>query len=105
MNTLEFKNMFKAANRTASNFDEFCDELELYLEIGKKSADADYSKMTDADFDRILEEVVSEMSAAQILAISAVNSILREELNNEVLTRWEGEQGIEWKPEYTNWKE
>lgn len=51
--------------------------------------DRDYSKMTDEDFDGILEEIVGEMSAGQILAIADVSTILREELNNEVLSRWE----------------
>ena len=32
---------------------------------------------------------VGEMSAAQILSYGDVNMILREELNNDVLTRWE----------------
>jgi len=50
---------------------------------------ADYSKMTDQDFDKILEELVGEMSAAQILAYGDVNMVLREELNNEVLSLWE----------------
>ena len=48
----------------------------------------DYSKMTDDDFDSILEEVVGKMSPSQILAIGDVNMILREELNNEVLEIW-----------------
>lgn len=51
---------------------------------------ANYTQMSDTDFDTILEEIVGEMSAAQILAIGDVNMILREEFNNEVLTRWEG---------------
>lgn len=48
----------------------------------------DYSKMTNQEFDNILEEVVSEMSAGIILSYGDVYSILSEELNNEVLQRW-----------------
>ena len=44
---------------------------------------------TDEDFDRILEKLVSEMSAGQILSYGEVNSFFREELNNEILTRFE----------------
>jgi hypothetical protein len=50
---------------------------------------ADYSEMTDDDFDRILENLVSNMTAEQILAIGDVNTILREELNNAVLEVWD----------------
>jgi len=55
----------------------------------------DYSNVTDEDFDRILEEIVSEMSAGEILSYGDINMILREELNNEILQRWEEEQGDE----------
>ena len=55
----------------------------------------DYSKMTDEDFDRILHNIVSEMSTGDILSYGDINMILREELNNEVLQRWEEEQGEE----------
>ena len=55
----------------------------------------DYSKCTDEDFDRILTEVVGEMTADEILAYGDVNAILREELNNAILERWESEQGID----------
>ena len=51
-----------------------------------------YEKMTDEDFDRILKDIVSRMSADHILSYGDVNAFLREELNNEVLTAWEREQ-------------
>lgn len=50
---------------------------------------ADYSKMTDEDFDEILESLVAGMTAGEILAIGDVNAILREELNNAALEVWE----------------
>lgn len=53
------------------------------------NTDCDYSKMTDDDFNGILEDLVAKMSACEILAIGDVNAILREELNNEVLEVWE----------------
>jgi hypothetical protein len=49
----------------------------------------DYSKMTQEEFDEILMEIISEMTPASIMAITGVGEILREELNNEVLERWE----------------
>lgn len=52
----------------------------------------DYNKCTDQEFDAILEEIVGEMSAGQILAYGDVNMILREELNNDVLDRWKARQ-------------
>lgn len=58
-------------------------------------AKIDYSKCSDADFDRILQDVVGDMSALEILAFGDVNMILREELNNEVLDRWAQEQGFD----------
>lgn len=53
---------------------------------------ADYSKMTDEDFDSILDELVTKMSVAEILAVPEVYMALREELNNEVLSVWEERQ-------------
>ena len=50
---------------------------------------ADYTLMSENEFDTILEEIVEEMSAGQILAIGAVNCTLREELNTDVLSLWE----------------
>lgn len=52
---------------------------------------ADYSKMSEEDFDEILESIVRNMSAASILGYGDVYAILREELNNEVLEAWERE--------------
>ena len=54
-----------------------------------------YDNMTDEDFDEILEEIVGEMTPGELLAIGAVNMILREDLNNEVLTRWEERNPVE----------
>ena len=54
----------------------------------------DYSKMTNEEFDDILKEIVHEMSAEEIFTYGEVNLILREELNNEILSRWETRQGV-----------
>jgi hypothetical protein len=53
---------------------------------------ADYSKITQDDFETILTRIVEGMSAAQILAVPGAAEALREELNNEVLEAWEEEQ-------------
>lgn len=52
-------------------------------------SDADYSKLSDEEFDSILAEILSEMSGAQILAVPGAYEVFREEFNNEVLDRWE----------------
>ena len=55
----------------------------------------DYSKMTQEDFDRVLLEIVGQMTPAQILVIPGVYEIVSEELNNDVLCAWEVEQEAE----------
>lgn len=49
---------------------------------------ADYSKMTDTDFDTYLERVIESYTARQLAAIPGVMDVLLEELNNEVLDAW-----------------
>lgn len=49
---------------------------------------ADYSKMTDSDFDRYLTEAVRSLSAEQWLAIPGIYDVMREAYNNEVLDAW-----------------
>jgi len=51
----------------------------------------DYSKMTETDFNRILESKVAKMTPTQILSYGEIYAFLREELNNEVLQTWEEE--------------
>lgn len=52
----------------------------------------DYSKLTDDEFMRILEGIVSRMKTSELLAIPGILEILKEELNNDVLEWWEQEQ-------------
>ena len=59
----------------------------------------DYSQMTDDEFTYIFEELVSGMSTDQILAYGDINMILREELNNEVLSVWESRNPNKEDPE------
>ena len=59
----------------------------------------DYSQMTDDEFTDIFEELVSGMSTDQILAYGDINMILREELNNEVLSVWESRNPNKEDPE------
>lgn len=64
----------------------------------------EYTGVTDDMFQDMLEELVSEMSSEQILAIPGVYGLLAEELNNAVLSRLaykhdivsEEEGGSEW---------
>jgi len=48
----------------------------------------DYSKMTQEEFDSILEEIVAE-NAGDIFSIPGVYEVVSEHFNNEVLSRWE----------------
>lgn len=50
---------------------------------------SNYSEMADTEFDEILTEIVSGMSAEQILGYGDVNMFFREEFNNQVLSLWE----------------
>ena len=61
--------------------------------VSKKAFD--YDKMTDADFDRILRDILRAMTGEQLLSISGIYEIVREEYNNDVLTEWENEQSYE----------
>lgn len=52
--------------------------------------------MSDADFDRVMEGVLSCMTASQVAHLTGdIYSMVREELNNEVLDRWLEEQEVE----------
>lgn len=55
----------------------------------------DYGKMTQEEFDRILETKVRLMSAGEILSYGDVYATLAEALNNEILDTWAKEQGFE----------
>lgn len=48
---------------------------------------ADYSKVTDAQFDAALAEILDEMTGGAILQIPGVYEAVSEELNNEALQR------------------
>lgn len=50
--------------------------------------DADFSQMTDKEFQDILEDIVAEMDVYQLMEIPNIHSILTEELNDVVLERW-----------------
>ena len=49
---------------------------------------ADYSQMTDKEFDDILQEIVVQ-EANTLLMIPEVNTVLREYFNDAVLEQWE----------------
>ena len=49
---------------------------------------ADYTSMTDQEFDALLLQIVRGLSAEQILSYGDVNMILREEFNDQVLDLW-----------------
>ena len=49
---------------------------------------ANYNKMTDEQFQKHFEAILTRMMGTDILEIPEANSILREELNNDVLDEW-----------------
>lgn len=53
--------------------------------------EADFSKMTDDDFDRHLLGVMECMTMVQILELPGIYKVVSEELNNDVLAAWEDE--------------
>jgi hypothetical protein len=55
----------------------------------------DYDWVTDDMFDSALESIVDAMSAAEILRITDVYEVLREELNNDVLSVLEQQRDSE----------
>ena len=55
----------------------------------------DYSKMTQADFDYYLEQIVRGMNSMEIFQMPGVYEIVSEELNNEVLDSWKRDQELD----------
>ena len=53
----------------------------------------DYTLMGTKEFDRILREIMKEMSPAVLLRFPGVYEILAWRLKNRILQRWEDEQG------------
>lgn len=51
-----------------------------------------YDKMTQEDFDRILEEILSDYKGNQLLLIPGIYEVVSEHFNNDVLRQWEEEQ-------------
>ena len=57
---------------------------------------ADYSKMTQEDFDRLLCRIVDEYPPpSHLLSIPGVYEVVAEHFNNDVLAAWEAEQDDE----------
>lgn len=63
-----------------------------------------YDWVTTEMFEKKLEELVGEMSAAQIMAVPGVADALREELNNAVLAALEEERPLDPRDE-SRWPE
>ena len=52
----------------------------------------DYSKCTDEDFQRILENIIDEeCTPSSLLSIPGVYEAVSEEFNNAVLSKWKDE--------------
>ena len=54
---------------------------------------SDYSKLTDAEFDRLLSIVIDadNIKPSNLISIQGIYEILREHYNNDVLAKWEAE--------------
>lgn len=62
----------------------------LYYHLYYKSKPmCNYSDLTDKEFDKILEELVSKMSAKELLDHGDIYLACKEMLNDEVITVWE----------------
>jgi hypothetical protein len=48
---------------------------------------ADYTKMTDQDYDDILEDIVKE-NVSTLLSVPGAHEVFSEYFNNEVLNQW-----------------
>lgn len=51
-----------------------------------------YDNMTQADFDRILGDLMDDAPASHLLTIPGIYEILAEHYNNEILDAWTNEQ-------------
>lgn len=52
----------------------------------------DYSEMTHDDFTRILQALVNQSPASNLLLIPGVSELVAEDYNNMVLEYWDNEQ-------------
>ena len=60
--------------------------------MNKKQVDP-YAAMTDADFDRIMIDLVNKEPASNLIQfVPGVYELVAEHFNNEILTVWETEQ-------------
>ncbi len=82
--------IFASEEVESSQVCDACGAEHDYMNIVHR--EPDYSKMTDQEFDEILHECVSKMTADEILGMGNVNAELREHLNNEILDIWANRQ-------------
>jgi len=52
-------------------------------------------EITQEEFDDILNDILSEEKANQLLTIAGIYEIVSEEYNNKVLKRWENDQEVD----------
>lgn len=78
--------------------DTILESLNLHLNSMKKKAQFDsegepyYAKMSNKDFERILETVITKHTASQLIQIPGIYEVVSEQFNNEILEEWEKEQ-------------
>lgn len=60
---------------------------------------ADYSQMTDEEFETFLDDQIQQAGLRYILDLPGVMEIVREEMNNEVLDAWAGENPMKAWPD------
>lgn len=63
--------------------------MNYELKVVKK---INYNDLSDNEFDCILLEILQETKASELIRVPGIYEILREEFNNEILTRWENKQ-------------
>ena len=50
---------------------------------------SNYNKMTQEEFDEILEDILEGMYAAELIDVPGIYEILSEYFNNEILEEWD----------------
>lgn len=68
----------------------------------KATSKADYSQMTDEEFEVILRDIAYDLGTEWLLGLPMVYNIVAEELNNDVLEQWAEENPEKAFPEEKN---
>lgn len=54
---------------------------------------SDYFNMTQDEYDEIFNDLSNKLTVSTILSIPGVQELVKEELNNAILTEWDNRKG------------